>query len=110
MAAVVCICANASTTTSHYVAAIAAADDLALSSGSTHQLQIQLGKVQAFTQRCGMQVASAKSIASAMLLGTQARDASYRHDICSKTLAHLRKLTIEGAQLNCIHPDQAFRY
>ena len=63
-------CASCSPTSPHYANVLAAADDLALVSHDTQQLQVQLNQMQAFADWSGMQVAPAKCIASAVLWGS----------------------------------------
>ena len=60
----------------HYANSLAAADDLALLTNNTIQMQKQLDKVQIFAEWSGMQLAPAKCETSAVLWGTHASSKS----------------------------------
>lgn len=103
-------CRSVLSGTPHYANCLAAADDLALLSGSPQQLQVQLHKVEAFTSWSGMSIAPAKSILSAILWGAHARgmiSTPSDWDAIRPILAHVR---CNGEQMRCLPPDEPFRY
>ena len=58
----------------HYANVLAAADDLALCTSSASHMQVQLDKVQAFADWCGMRLAPRKCETTAVLWGTHEAD------------------------------------
>ena len=103
-------CASSAQCMSHYATVLAAADDPAVFSGSVHQLQRQLDKVQGFAAWSGMQVAPTKSIASACLWGTNAVNDRYREQGDTAVEGLLTQLKVDGQQLHCISMDTPFRF
>ena len=94
----------------HYANTLAAADDLALLSGSAKQLQVQLHKVEAFTAWSGMSISPPKSVLSAVLWGAHARgmvSSASDWDAIAPLLAHIR---CNGEQMKCLQPTEPFRY
>ena len=91
-------CMSASSTCPHYTNALAAGDDLALMSGSSDQMQVQLNKVQAFADWCGMKLSPAKCEASAVLWGTHAANKAVLPTHWEHIQPMLEGLRVQGAQ------------
>ena len=101
---------SASSTCPHYSNVLAAADDLALMSGSSDQMQVQLNKVQAFADWCGMKLSPAKCEASAVLWGTHAANKAVLPTHWEHIQPMLERLRVQGAPLKLVPPTQPFRY
>ena len=103
-------CGSTSQTSPQYANALAAADDLALLSGTVQQMQLQLDKVESFAHWSGMRLVPAKCETSAVLWGTHA-SCPHVHaldwQIIQPLLQHLH---VHGSPLACIPPDKPFRY
>jgi hypothetical protein len=103
-------CLNSESNARHHTSSLAYADDLAILTGQSKDLQVQCRKLEAYDTWSGLSVNHKKCAATgalhgyAKIKGTHGNDHAHLHNLLYD------RLTIHGQTIPYLHPDQPYKY